>query len=85
LGLSRILFQYWVDPFNQPYQSYDFNYIIFIRSDETIFLKTPNVLQWAQTFFNDPSVYGVPFENNLNGTHLFWERHALMYDIMTAN
>lgn len=34
-----------------------------VRGLNTIFLTTPNVLSTAQTYFNCPSLIGMPFEN----------------------
>ena len=56
-----------------------------VRTFNTFFLTTPNVLSTARSYFNCPTLIGMPFENDIfeTGGKNDWERWAAIYSIST--
>lgn len=99
LGMDSTLYSTWLDSDpTSPTFTYNYTattvsadgYISVLRPSNTMFLTTPNVKAWTQTFFSCPSAPGMLLENQDStlgvgfggGSH--WERAAMYDEIMSA-
>lgn len=99
LGMDSTLYSSWLDSdptsptFNNVYASTTLSatpYIASQRLSSTMFLTTPNVKAWTQTFFGCATAPGMLLENEDSaqgvgfggGSH--WERTAMYDEMMTG-
>ncbi|EGR32509.1 leishmanolysin family protein, putative [Ichthyophthirius multifiliis] len=84
LGFSQHSIPLWIQSDKSSYAEPTFRQIL--RGIDTLFLKTPHVLQFARKYFNCPTLAGVPLENlgGLGSENSHWKNTVINSEYMNS-